>query len=496
MPALSSCRRLATACLFLAGPALAAEGYGRPGLDVTEDTCEAPGVSLVQTASSGVRAAARTPPANSPPANFWSGKNGDVLRTGASTFSAPHNFSAGPSWVFREEANGVVRAAPLIDADRNIYISTVPGRVYKFSPSGQQLWKFPGLGRGQRFEIPGVPTLQSGVLYASTAGGTVLALSMATGELLWQVKVTACSSGDTWSMTAAPGLVIVPVADMPLCAYNSRIVALDVAEGRVRWEYKPDTIVYNLLAAVVDDTLVFSDKSGRTYRLDLATGREIWKFTNGTNLIDMSTGGAVVGPNGVVYVTSNVGNYNSVQAGVGNGRLNALSLATGERLWHQDVEFQANNAAAVGALQPGGPLSVVIAIGENPDMPPMRPGLKKGKVIAFDAETGARKDWAFSPPVWHHNAAAGDTLFHVCLPDAFSNPAIGGDGTVYIGFEDGGFYAIRDADGDGFISEGEASKFDTGAAFQGSPGLAPGLVVGAPCDGLRAFLAPAAQPAA
>ena len=68
-----------------------------------------------------------------------------------------------------------------------------------------------------------------------------------------------------------------------------------------------------------------------------------------------------------------------------------------------------------------------------------------------------------------------------------TNPAIGGDGAVYVPRSDGRVYAINDADGDGTVTLAETSSYDFRMAFQGSPAIAPGLLVVAPCDGLAAW---------
>lgn len=439
-------------------------------------------VSLLQTDRG-----ARRHTLSKEPVYFWSGKNGDLSRTGTSAFAAPNNVSAGPKWSFIAEAEGLVRAAPLIDAEKNIYLSTIAGKVYKMSSEGEILWSYDAGA-----ELPGVPALANGHFFAMNKDGNAFALDTATGAERWRVKAAACSSGDTWSTTASSSIVVLPVTDPLLCKVsNTHIVALDVKDGSKKWLYRPDTAVYNFLSAIVEGSLVFADLNGRTYRLDLNDGSVIWKFNDTSlNPMAMTTGGAVVGPNRIVYTTSNV--MKGLLSGLEKrGQVTAFDFDTGKVLWSQSTDFEANNAAAVGSLHPSGkgPLSVVVGVGENPSLPPQRPGSKEGRVLAFDATTGEKLEWEYKPPTWPFAAAAGDTISHVCLPDSFSNPAIGGDGTVYIGFEDGRLYAIRDADGNGKISDSEVSSYDFGNAFQGSPGIAPDMLVATPCNGMHVYKA-------
>ena len=77
-----------------------------------------------------------------------------------------------------------------------------------------------------------------------------------------------------------------------------------------------------------------------------------------------------------------------------------------------------------------------------------------------------------------------------CLPNGWSAPTIDAEGTVFVGHEDGNFYALRDMDGDGTIfGDDESQIYDTKAAFAGSssPAVAPGILAIASCDSLFVF---------
>ena len=128
----------------------------------------------------------------------------------------------------------------------------------------------------------------------------------------------------------------------------------------------------------------------------------------------------------------------------------------------------------------------MVSAGPNPS--PLQ-GAEPAKTFALDAATGAIV-WQYDMPLWH-GAAAGDGFpeNHGCAPDSSANNAIGGDGVAYVPHEDGRVYAIRDADGDGVIHEGEVSSWGFDMTFQGSPAIAPGLLVVSPCDGLAAWRA-------
>lgn len=426
------------------------------------------------------------------PHYYWSGKNGDLLRTGASSYKVDFGtLTAGPAWSWHEKNNGLIRAAPLIDDQKNIYLSTIMGGVHKFNPDGVELWK-----HYDTSSIPEVPCLYEGAMFVTDIEGIVTKLDMESGEVIWRkkalVKNAVGSAGDTWSMTAADGTLITAVSSN--MQNNDYLVAMDTKSGDVKWSFQPDGIVYNSLQDVKEGSVVFSDFSGKAYRLNLESGDLIWKTGPGDAgedvPTDFSTGGAVTGPNGVVYVTSNAKTILSKQ-----GYVTAFNFADGKMLWRHSTGYEANNGAVVGMI--GGRLAVAIGVGSNPDMPQPLASLrglkdndeslqeKKARVVALDAATGEEL-WHHELPAWH-GWAAGDTMNHICLPDSFGNPALSGDGTVYVGFESGTFYGINDRNGDGKIDESEVDSYDTHNSFQGSPAIAPGMLVATPCNGLHVF---------
>jgi outer membrane protein assembly factor BamB len=78
------------------------------------------------------------------------------------------------------------------------------------------------------------------------------------------------------------------------------------------------------------------------------------------------------------------------------------------------------------------------------------------------------------------------------LPHPWGQAAIDANGTVYIGNEEGPFYALADQDGDGLVQgESEVSSIDTGACFHGDSTviIAPGILVTSNTDTLFVFKA-------
>jgi outer membrane protein assembly factor BamB len=178
------------------------------------------------------------------------------------------------------------------------------------------------------------------------------------------------------------------------------------------------------------------------------------------------------------------------------GYVTAYRLEDGKQLWEATVPRAPNNIGAVGRLAAHTGLSYVQPIGQQ---------LHKGyptDVYALDAETG-KVQWIFKGPAQKRKLQAGDSnlkaqgqrhfIGHVrtvTLPNPWSAPTIDGDGTVFIGSEEGGFYSLRDTNLDGQVDGSEeVSVLETAACFSGSASaaIAPGMVVATNIDTMYVF---------
>lgn len=435
---------------------------------------------------------------------FWSNKNGDSSCSGATSFVAPSKLDAGPAWSYQDSTASIVSHHPCIDDEGNIYLIHRHGVVRKFSPNSTIIWtnytSFKGVGTNV---LTGGPAIMNGLMYIGLTDGSVVAHDMADGTLRWKVKHALTSGIDSWSMAAFHGMVFAAVRrefrpPMFDVGGNDRIIAMDGRDGKLLWHWDAPMDFYNWIGSFVDSppSIVFADMFGHPVRIRLCDGKTLWTNTGANfGVRFFSTGGAIVGSNGKIYVTSN--NWHGMDV---IGRLSAYDSADGKLLWTQELPMQANNAPVIGQLKNGNGLSVVIAMGMNPGLPdPVADATGiwfggplgfKSMVQSFDATTGKRTNWTYTPPVYKQSHAYGDHFpDHICLPDAWSNGAIGGDGTFYVGHMSGNMFAIKDINGDGFINEtsGEVSRYFGHRCYQGSPAIAQGMLVTAPCDGMHVF---------
>jgi len=220
--------------------------------------------------------------------------------------------------------------------------------------------------------VPNNPAIMDGRLYNCLTTGELFALSMATGELLWEVMASAKGIGeDTAFVTATRGIVLLDV-DPPQPAgplsgrQNNRIVAFDASDGSELWDFQPDVGVWNFLPHFPDDgTAVFQTWNGGAYRLNLSDGVPIWNQGLNRNVDGWTDGGPALGPNGLFYTTSSAATMEkSAFSEAGSGGLASYRVSDGELVWNRSgLEQGIYTYPVVGRLAEGAPLSVVTGVG-------------------------------------------------------------------------------------------------------------------------------------
>jgi len=403
-------------------------------------------------------------------------------RSGWSPAFAPFPLGA-PKWQY--EVPGLnFHQTPCIDDKLNVYTGSDLGTLLSFTRERLKRWEvWPNATHCQN------PALYDGILYTTCHSGEVFALNMETGEKVWSNKYVESLPGDTYTVSAGADYLVVPFGDCGINFGGSWGVAvLERADGQVRWTYNMTektgglAFTINMAPCLLDDSIIVSDTSGGIYRLSLKDGSEIWRVPG------LSPGTFTLG--GVACAEGMVFNGYSKENDAGG--LQALSAATGERVWAIDVPRAIHNAPAVGRLWGSLKVGVVAGIGDPAGVPSPDPAFITGTVLAVDAMTG-ETIWTFDPPPWLHSGSAGSTMEQMCMPDLFSAATISGEGTVYINWSAGGItYALRDNNHDGKISledPTEVSAYDLGSGATGPPAIAPGMIFVNTCRRPSAFLA-------
>ncbi len=291
-------------------------------------------------------------------------------------------------------------ADPVVAGGRVFTLDSL-SQVQATAVTGEVLWRAdltppaddPADGSGGGIATDGA------TVYVTTGFGRVTALDAATGTVRW---VQALEAAGTSAPTVANGVVHVVSRD-------SRAWAIEADNGRVRWVFSGIPAVAGFAggagAAVAPGQVIFPFPSGEVVSVFAEGGVERWSTI---------VAGARLG-NAAARATTDIGGDPVVDGGrvyVGNvsGRIVALDLATGERLW------TATEGATGGVWPVAGSLFAVNDLNE---------------LVRVDAGTGETV-WRVALPV-----AIDGNYIRAERRFAHYGPIIAG-GRVIVGSSDGG----------------------------------------------------------
>jgi outer membrane protein assembly factor BamB len=217
-------------------------------------------------------------------------------------------------------------AAPVV-AENKLFVTDVTATIHAFAAdSGAALWSA-GITEGKlnkAARFGGGVSYDDGKLYATDGVGDVVAMSAADGKILWRAKPGAPLRG---SPTVANGAVYVLTQD-------NQVFSLNQTDGKVQW-VQSGTLetqgVFGVAApAVSQGTVVSGFSSGELSAYRYENGRILWQdalsrtsiTTSVSSLSDIDAAPVIDG--GRVYAVGQ------------GGRMVALELSTGQRLWEQN----------------------------------------------------------------------------------------------------------------------------------------------------------------
>ncbi len=208
--------------------------------------------------------------------------------------------------------NATLHSSPVM-ADNTIYIGSEEGSFYAINAdNGGIVWQTNTGGR-----IRSTAAVYGEELYYLDDTSTLYALSRASGEQLWSVKLNDVFVGtsliDQWDYYIASPAVTEDT--IYIGSEGIYFYALNRADGTERWSVKTGSPVHG--KAVLADGLVYvADRLGVVYALDQATGEEQWRNEDA----------------GVVQ-SSLAYRDQTLYFGSRDTKVHAIDAATGKQLW-------------------------------------------------------------------------------------------------------------------------------------------------------------------
>ncbi len=225
-----------------------------------------------------------------------------------------------------ETRYGALLSQPVVEGGRVYALDARDVVIALDVKSGDEVWRNdvkPGAELGHAYG-GGVATA-GGRVYVTTGYAQVLALDAATGKEIWRREVTAPVRA---SPTVADGRVFAVTVD-------NELEVLSADDGHLLWTHNGIPETAGLLGAaspaVEGDIVVVPYSSGEIFALRVENGRPLWtdNLTTARPLGALSTiadiRGRPVIDRGRVYAVSH------------SGRMLAIDLRTGDRVWEQEI---------------------------------------------------------------------------------------------------------------------------------------------------------------
>lgn len=216
-----------------------------------------------------------------------------------------------------------------------------------------------------------VPALDGNILYAASENGTVVAVSVADGEIVWRIRLDDVVV--TGAVGAANGLVMLGTED-------AEVIALDQDNGAELWR---GAVTSEVLAPpqTNGDVVVAQTVDSKLVALDAETGARRWIYeTTQPPLTLRGTSKPLITSAGTVV------------AGFSNGTLVAVNAADGVYRWEERVAVPEGRYDIDRVIDVDGDLLL--------DGSRILAASYQGNLMAFDAVTG-RIVWGMEASSYH-----------------------------------------------------------------------------------------------
>jgi len=353
--------------------------------------------------------------------------------------------------------------------------NNAPGNLAARSSLSRAWAASAGSGSSGSGKLTAPPIVVAGVVYVLDAGASVSAHSARSGKRIWRVNLTpegedssegyggglaadfgriivATGFGDVYSLDPANGSKLwrrnlgLPIRSAPtatngkvfVVTVNNEVHTLDIETGEVAWNFRRYSesagVLANTSPAVQGKTVVVPYKSGELLAFDTDTGKPKWgdaltrtgRFSSVGAINDIAGRPAISG--GSVFAVSH------------SGRLAAIDLKSGRRLW-------AKNIASTQTPWVAGNAVFVVTTG--------------AQVIALNTKDG-NIIWVRKLPLWGDPEDKEDRI-------VYSGPVLAG-GRLLVTSSDGDLIALQPQTG------AVARQSSAGGGFYIPPVVAGGSV--------------------
>ena len=193
--------------------------------------------------------------------------------------------------VWRSTVSSEILSSPR-EADGIVIVRTIDGKIFALdASSGDRLWIYDRTVPALTLRGTSTPVIANGLVIAGFDGGRVTALELKTGKLIWETKV-AISSGrsELERMVDIDAQPLILGDTIYVTTYQANVSAISLETGQILWQR--DISSHSELSAD-GGNLYVTDEIGNVWALDRFSGASIWKQEKLTHR--QLTGPAILG---------------------------------------------------------------------------------------------------------------------------------------------------------------------------------------------------------
>ncbi len=164
---------------------------------------------------------------------------------------------------------------PVITAD-SVLVRTVDGQILSLNRlTGKTRWSYQQSKPALTLRGSGLLVVTRDRIYAGMANGSLVALSVSNGEVIWDVTLsTPQGHSEIQRLVDVDGRAELFGSVLYIAGYQGRIAAIDVKKGQFLWAHNFSTYT----GVTVDSKAVYSsDERSHVWALDRHSGATLWK---------------------------------------------------------------------------------------------------------------------------------------------------------------------------------------------------------------------------
>ena len=203
------------------------------------------------------------------------GGNSDFLVIGTidGIIVAAHSKDGLPAWS-ADVGSEVISIAGALDS--TVIVRTNDNRILAYDlVTGDKLWTVTQTPPALTLRGGGVPLVLDGIVYAGMDNGKVIAISIESGNVIWEARVSVPSGrSELERIVDVDGQLAADGNNIYASSYHGRVVAINRTNGRIVWARD----IASVSGVATDQSLVYvSDRDDNVWALEKETGVSVWK---------------------------------------------------------------------------------------------------------------------------------------------------------------------------------------------------------------------------